>query len=158
MTLFQAPGSLAYCVTLITEENYRHVIREQTDVNSWLKLFRKFVGVSASSCPAVSTDKFEQQTPSRALGRTKVGLQVIIKPVSPPGTLSELSSANLLPPGRKPLLSPQNSSKSNLDPLLPHYLRTCNNKDDFPDVPCSFTLQDAIRLGNGRHHGINKRR
>ena len=64
------------------------VIREQTDVSSWLKLFKKLVGLSVSGCPAVSTGRFEQQTPSRALGRTIVGLQLTMKPVSPLGIVA----------------------------------------------------------------------
>ena len=58
------------------------------DVSSWLKLFKKFAGVSVSGCPAVSMGRFEQQTPSRALGHTIMGLQLIINPVSPLGIVA----------------------------------------------------------------------
>ena len=34
------------------------------------------------------SQQFEQQTQSRALGQTRVGLQLIIKPVSPLGTVA----------------------------------------------------------------------
>ena len=51
-------------------------------------VFGLLLKLQQTICPAISTGRFEQQTPSRALGRTRVRLQLIIKPVFPLGTVA----------------------------------------------------------------------